>query len=181
MTRAGGLSRRYAKALADIAAERGLLESVGRDLHATADLFKQNREAVAFFGNPAVPLADKRRVLQSLSERAAVQPLCANFLGLILEKRRLLIIGEIALAYEELTDERLHRGKATVTSAAPLPEPLLEGLKARLRLATGKEVYLEARVDPAILGGLVAQVGSTVYDGSLKTQLRRIRERLLKG
>ena len=97
-----------------------------------------------------------------------------------MEKRRLLHLGEIVLAYDELTDERLNRGKATVTSAAPLPESMLEGLKARLRLVTGKEVYLEARVDPAILGGVVAQVGSTVYDGSLKTQLKRMREQLLK-
>jgi F-type H+-transporting ATPase subunit delta len=120
-------------------------------------------------------------VLQSLAARAEVQPLSANFLGLILEKRRLVHLEEIALAYEELADERLGRGKATVTSAAPLPEPMLEELKVRLRRATGKEIYLEARVDPAILGGLVAQVGSTVYDGSLRTRLRRMREQLLKG
>jgi F-type H+-transporting ATPase subunit delta len=179
--RAGGLSSRYAKALADVAAERGVVEAVGRDLHTLAALLRQNREAAAFFGNPAVPMADKRRVLQSLAERAEVQPLTTNFLNLILEKRRLLYLGEMALAYEELTDERLNRAKAIVTSAAPLQEPMLEGLRARLRMATGTEVYLEARVDPAILGGLVAQVGSTVYDGSLKTQLRRMREQLLKG
>ena len=179
--RAGGLSKRYAKALADVAAERGVVEEVGRDLKRIAELFKGNREAVTFFANPAVSLADKRSVLQSLAARAEVQPLSANVLGLLLEKRRLLYLEEIALAYEELADERLNRGKATVTSAAPLSEPMLEGLKVRLRRATGKEVYLEARVDPAILGGLVAQVGSTVYDGSLRTQLRRMREQLLKG
>jgi F-type H+-transporting ATPase subunit delta len=177
---AGGLSRRYAKALSDVAAERQALEPVGRDLHTVAGLLKQNREAAAFFANPAVPLADKRRVLQLLAGRAAVQPLSANFLDLILEKRRLLHLAEIALAYDELTDERLNRGKATLTSAAPLPESMLEGLKARLQMVTGKEVYLEARVDPAILGGVVAQVGSTVYDGSLKTQLKRMGEQLLK-
>ncbi len=179
--RAGGLSRRYAKALTDVAAERGALEPVGRDLHTMAEILEQNREAAGFFANPAVPLADKRRVLQSLSERAAVQPLSANFLDLVLEKRRLLRLGGIALAYEELTDERLNRAKATVTSAIPLQEPMLEGLKVRLRAATGKDVYLEAQVDPTILGGMVAQVGSTVYDGSLRTQLRRMREQLLKG
>ena len=179
--RAGGLSRRYAKALVDVAAERGVLEPVGRDLQGMAEILKQNREAAGLFANPAVPLADKRRVLQSLAARAEVQSLSANFLGLLLEKRRLSHLEEIALAYEELADERLNRGKATVTSAAPLPEPMLEGLKVRLRRATGKEVYVEARVDPAILGGLVAQVGSTVYDGSLRTQLRRMREQLLKG
>jgi F-type H+-transporting ATPase subunit delta len=179
--RARGLARRYAKALADVAAERQVVEEVGRDLKSLAEIFRGNRGAVTFFANPAVPLVDKRGVLQSLAARAEVQPLSANFLGLILEKRRLVHLEEIALAYEELTDERLNRGKATVTSAAPLPEPMLEELKARLRRATGKEVYLEARVDPAILGGLVAQVGSTVYDGSLRTQLRRMREQLLKG
>ena len=179
--RAGGVSRRYAKALSEIAAERGILEPVGRDLHAIVGLFRQNREAASFFANPGIPLADKRRVLQSLTERAEVQPLTANLLGLILEKRRLLHLPEIILAYEGLIDERLNRAKATVTSATPLPEPTLEGLRTRLGMATGKEVYLEARVDPDIMGGVVAQVGSTIYDGSLRTQLRRMREQLLKG
>jgi F-type H+-transporting ATPase subunit delta len=68
-----------------------------------------------------------------------------------------------------------------VTSAVPLSEPILHGLKERLRMATGKEIYLEARVDPAIVGGLVAQIGSTIYDGSLRTQLKKVRERLLKN
>ena len=179
--RAGGVSRRYARALGDVAAERGILEPVGRDLHTIAGLLNQNREAASFFANPGIPLADKRRVLQSLAERAEVQPLSANFLGLILEKRRLLHLPEIVLAYEGLIDERLNRAKATVTSAAPLPEPTLEGLRARLGMAIGKEIYLETRVDSEIMGGVVAQVGSTIYDGSLRTQLRRMREQLLKG
>ncbi|MGH7412526.1 MAG: ATP synthase F1 subunit delta [Candidatus Methylomirabilis sp.] len=179
--RAGGLSRRYAKALADVAAERQVLEAVGGDLQTIAGLLKQNREAAAFFANPGIPLADKRGVLQSLAERVATQPLSRRFLDLILEKRRLLHLGEIVLAYEELIDERLNRAKATVISAAPLPEPALERLRGRLRIATGKEIYVEARVDPDILGGMVAQVGSTIYDGSLKTQLKRMREHLLRG
>ena len=178
---AGGLSRRYAKALADVAAERGVLEPVGRDLRAVAGLLKEHREAAAFFANPAIPLTDKRRVLQSLAERVGVSPLSARFLGLILERRRLPHLEEMAFAYEELIDERLSRVKATVTAAIPLPDPVLEQLKARLGTATGKEVYLQSRFDPTILGGLVAQVGGTIYDGSLKTQLRRMREHLLKG
>jgi F-type H+-transporting ATPase subunit delta len=71
--------------------------------------------------------------------------------------------------------------KAAVVSAIPLADKALEQLKARLQSATGKEVYLQSRLDPTILGGLVAQVGGTIYDGSLKTQLRRMREQLLKG
>ena len=177
----GGLSRRYAGALADVAAERGALEAVGRDLRAVAGLLKQNRESAAFFANPGIPLTVKRRVLLTVAERAGVQPISANFLGLILEKGRLVYLGEIVVAYEELTDERLNRAKATVTSAAPLSESLLEVFRARLGMATGKEVYLETRVDADIMGGVVAQVGSTIYDGSLKTQLRRMREQLLKG
>lgn len=178
---AGGLSRRYAKALADVAAEQQALEAVGRDVRTVAETLKRSREATAFFASPAVPLADKRRVLRAIAEGAGVTPLSANFLNLVLEKRRLLHLGEIALAYEELIDKRLHRGKATVTSAVPLPEPILGRLKTRLEVATGKEICLEARVDPAILGGFVAQIGSTIYDGSLRMQLKRLREHLLKN
>lgn len=179
--RAGGLSRRYAKALADVAAEQQTLEVVGQDLRTVAETLKRTREATAFFASPAVPLSEKRRVLQAIAAEAGVKPLSVSFLNLVLEKRRLPQLHEIALAYEELTDERLNRAKATVTSAVPLPEPILRGLQARLRMATGKEIYLEARVDPAIVGGFVAQVGSTIYDGSLRTQLKKLREHLLKN
>jgi F-type H+-transporting ATPase subunit delta len=177
----GGLSRRYAKALADVAAERGALESISRDLEAVGGILRDHRDAAAFFSNPAIPLGDKRRVLETLADRASVSPLAATFLALLLEKRRILSLPQIARAYRDLVDERLNRAKATVTAAAPLPEPVLDRLKARLGQATGKEIYLEAAIDPAILGGVVAQVGSTVYDGSLRTQLRRMREYLLKG
>ncbi|WP_337287833.1 F0F1 ATP synthase subunit delta, partial [Candidatus Methylomirabilis sp.] len=75
----------------------------------------------------------------------------------------------------------LGRGKATVTSAIPLSEPIIHGLQERLRMATGKEIYLETRVDPSIVGGFVAQIGSTIYDGSVRTQLKKVREHLLKS
>lgn len=179
--RTGGLSKRYAKALVDVAAEQQALETVGRDLHTMVETMKRTHEAATFFASPAIPLSDKRRVLQSIATTAGAAPLSARFLNLILEKGRLPYLGEIALAYEELTDERLGRGKATVTSAVPLSEPIIHGLKERLGMATGKEIYLEARVDPAIVGGLVAQIGSTIYDGSLRTQLKKVREHLLKN
>jgi F-type H+-transporting ATPase subunit delta len=179
--RAGGLARRYAKALADVAAEQQLLEAVGRDLRTVVETMKRTREVGIFFASPAVPLTDKRRVLHTIAEGVGVKALTANFLNLILEKRRLPHLGEMALAYEELTDERLGRGKATVTSAVPLSEPIIHGLKERLRMATGKEIYLETRVDPSIVGGFVAQIGSTIYDGSVRTQLKKVREHLLKS
>lgn len=178
--RAGGLARRYAKALADVAADQQLLEEVGRDLGAVAGIMKRAREVATFFASPAVPLAEKRRVLQTVAEGAGVKPLTTQFLNLILEKRRLGHLSEIAVAYEDLTDERLGRGKATVTSAAPLPESVIRGLTDRLRAATGKEIYLETRVDPAIVGGFIAQIGSTIYDGSVRTQLKKVREHLLR-
>lgn len=179
--RAGGLSKRYAKALADVAAEQQLLEAVGRDLRTVAETMKRTREVGAFFASPAVPLTDKRRVLQTIAEGTGVKPLTANFLNLILEKRRLPHLGEMILAYDELIDERLRRAKATVTSAVPLPEPVIHGLKERLGTATGREIYLETRVDPTIVGGFIAQIGGTIYDGSVRTQLRKVREHLLKS
>lgn len=179
--RTDGLSRRYAKALVDVAAEQQALEAVGCDLRMVVETMKRTREAAAFFASPVIPLGDKRRVLQAVAEGAGVKPLSASFLNLVLEKRRLPHLEAIALAYEELIDERLGRGKAVVTSAVPLAESIIHGLKERLRKATGKEIYLEARVDPAIVGGFVAQVGGTIYDGSLRTQLKKVREHLLKS
>jgi F-type H+-transporting ATPase subunit delta len=100
---------------------------------------------------------------------------------MLLTADRLGALESIVRAYEAMVDERLGRVKAEVTTAVALDGEQQEGLRQRLEQVAGKRVYLEVQQDPKIMGGLVAQIGSQVYDGSLKMQLARLRERLSQG
>ena len=132
------------------------------------------------FSNPGVPLRDKTRTLTILAQQLHLSPLLAKFLSLLLARDRLQALPGVARVYKDLMNKRLGRVEAAVTTAAPLGAELMETLRRRMGETLGKTVLVQSRVDPAILGGIVVQVNSTVYDGSLKTQLRQLRERLLR-
>lgn len=175
---AGAVAKRYARALADVAAEQQALEPVRRDLAAFASLLREQRELGQFLANPSVLRADTVQVVGEIARRMGAIPLSATFLTVLAEAGRLAGLEGILRAFEVLVDERLGRVKAAVKTAAPLAGSEAEALRAALARRTGKEVYLEVQEDPTLLGGLVAQIGSQVYDGSLRTRLARLREEL---
>lgn len=174
------MAKRYAKALLEAAAEAGVLEQVAADLEALGPHFA-GKEVAGFFANPAVPRARKEAALTAAAERAAASRISVNLLRLLLARGRVGLLPDIARLFRDLADERTGRVRAEVTAAVPLSVASLEALAARLSAATGRQVHLTPRVDPTVLGGLVARVGSTLYDASLRTQLRRMREVLSKG
>jgi F-type H+-transporting ATPase subunit delta len=173
------LAKRYAKALEEAAAEADVLEPVGAELERLATLWHEDPAIAAFFGNPGILLKDKAETLKSLSRRMALSPLLARFLDLLLSRHRMQALPGIARLYRDLMNKRLGRVQAAVRTAVPLAPDLTESLRRRLAQVLGRTVLLEPHVDPAILGGIVVQVDSTVYDGSLRTQLKQLRERLL--
>jgi F-type H+-transporting ATPase subunit delta len=175
---AGAVAKRYARALADVAAEQQALDAVRRDLTAFAGMLREQRELRQLLANPSVLRADTVQVVGEIARRMDLSPLSATFLTVLAEAGRLPGLEGILRAFEALVDERLGRVKATVATAAPLTSKETEALRATLTRRTGKDVYLEVREDPALLGGLVAQIGSQVYDGSLRTRLMRLREEL---
>ncbi len=174
------MAKRYAKALLEAAAEAGALEQVAADVETLSPHFV-GKEVAGFFANPAVPRARKEAALTAAAERAAASRISVNLLRLLLARGRVGLLPDIARLFRDLADERTGRVRAEVTAAVPLPAASLEALAARLSAATGRQVHLIPRVDPTVLGGLVARVGSTLYDASLRTQLRRMREVLSKG
>lgn len=174
------MAKRYAKALLEAAAEAGALEQVAADLEALGPHFA-GKEVAGFFANPAAPRARKEAALTAAAERAAASRISVSLLRLLLARGRVGLLPDIARLFRDLADERTGRVRAEVTAAVPLPAASLEALAARLSAATGRQVHLTPRVDPTVLGGLVARVGSTLYDASLRTQLRRMREVLSKG
>ena len=178
---AAGLSKRYARALVEAVAEPRDLEAAGQDLLAFLQLLRDHRDLRALFANPGVQRRDKEALLNRLTAALGIGSVVVAFLALLLGKGRLGHLEIIARIYQDLVDERLGRVKAVVTAAVPLEADAEERLRQRLEQVVGKRVYLEVQQDPGILGGLIAQIGSLVYDGSLRTQLARLREQLVRG
>jgi len=190
---AGALSRRYARALVEAVAQPAAppaaaaaavgrdLEAAGRDLDAFVGLLREHRDLRALFANPGVQRRDKEAILGRLTAGLGVGPIVSTFLGLLLEKGRLGHLEIVVRTYHDLVDERLGRVRAEVATAVPLDAATQTRLADRLAAVAGKRVVLETKTDPGLLGGMVARIGGTVYDGSLRAQLGRLREQLLRG
>jgi F-type H+-transporting ATPase subunit delta len=178
---AGSVAKRYAKALAEVAAGSQMLEVVRDDLRAFVDLLRGHRELRQFLANPSVSRRDAAETVKEIGTSMRLVPLTATFLQIVLEGGRIVGLDGILRAYEALVDDQLGRVRAAVTSAAPLTTEAQDRLRQRLSEVAGKTVYLDVKEDPALLGGLVAQIGSRIYDGSLKTQLARMRDELARA
>jgi F-type H+-transporting ATPase subunit delta len=172
------LAKRYAQAFFEIAGEEKDLEAYGRELDRFADLLKDHRELHEFLANPVADQPEKKAVVEELLARLQVSPLTANFLKLLVDKRRIGILPEIKDCYRELMDLALKKVRVSVKTAFPLSGPLSARLQEGLMQLTGKEVEMTVQEDASLLGGLVVQVGDTLYDGSIRTQLNNIRNLL---
>jgi F-type H+-transporting ATPase subunit delta len=172
---------RYARALFDVALkEHGNLQDIEQQLADFVALFRQHPTLEKVLLNPAVPVARKHAAVTELTSRLGVSPILSKLLLLIAERDRLVLLPDLLSEYREklLDHQQVLRAEVTTTSA--LTSERAEAIEQRLAQVTGKRVMLAARVDPAIIGGIVARIGSTVYDGSLARQLEKMRSRLLE-
>ena len=176
---AGSVSRRYARALFSMGVDRGTFEQLGKELDAVAELWAGSPELREAVANPVFKASEKRAVMQTLLPRVAPTADVQRFVLLLLERGRLPAVGNIARAYREMVDLHAGRVRALVTSAQPLGPAELNRIRESLARRTGKHVVLEASVDPALIGGVVARVGDLVLDGSVRTQLGSLRDKLL--
>ena len=170
--------RRYATTLLEAAEESDLLDAVRGDVRALRQALEQSEELTAFCGNRFMSSTLQDGVLRRLFE-GRVQSATLNFLLLLAERRRTELLPEMLELFEALCDERSGVISAEVRSAAALSDDQLARLRQRLAQISGKEIRLQVEVDPAIRGGAVAQVGDTVYDGSVATYLERLRRHLV--
>ena len=169
---------RYARALLDVVIKEGNPEQVDQELASLASLFTGNGELQKAFANPAVPVAAKRKVVESLVARMAPTPALGKLLLLLADRDRLGLVPELAEVYRERLMEHQKVINAELTTAVPVPAERVAQFEKRIAAATGRRVTMTASVDPALIGGAVARVGSIVYDGSIATQLAKMRERL---
>lgn len=173
------IARRYARALLDVASETGRADAVSEQLTAFADVFAKNAELSDVLLNPAYTQAQRGQVVEAVMKALpAMEPALANTLRLLVERNRLGYLPDIARVYRDMADAKAGRVRGRVTSASPLSADALARLQQTLAQLTQRNVILETKVDPALLGGVSAQVGSTLYDGSLRTQLEQMRREL---
>ena len=131
--------------------------------------------------NPAIPAARKRAVVEQLLARSPLSPVVTRLLLLLADRDRLVLLPDLADAYRSRLMDHQRVVRAQVTTAMPLPDDRMAALQQGLAQATGRRVDLDVRVDPALVGGAVARIGSTVYDGSVTTQLDKMRQRLVEA
>jgi F-type H+-transporting ATPase subunit delta len=175
-----GAAARYARALFDtVLAEKGDVAGTYRELGQFVALVTSNAALARVLTNPAIPAPRKRGVVETLIGRAgALQPSVAKLLLLLADRDRLALLPDLAEAYENRLMDHQQVVRAELVTAQPLPADRVGAITAGLKSATGRDVQLETRVDPAIIGGAVARIGSTVYDGSILRRLERMRETL---
>src|SRR5216117_921258 len=165
------VANRYARALIDVLypenAEAGL-----QQLGDFISLLNDQQAARRFLENPTMAGERRRRLLKEIFDALNLERRVANFIGILADRARLPILEEIIQAYQKLLDERLGILRARVTSAYSLDAAQQRELAARLEQVTGKQIRMEVAVDPSLIGGMVAQVGTTIYDGSVRQQLQ---------
>jgi F-type H+-transporting ATPase subunit delta len=173
---------RYARALFDVALKEGDIEQVGRDLREFSDLVSANETLARVLSNPAIPVQKKRALVEALTARAgSLSPIVSKLLALLADRDRLILLPDVVRSYENRLMEHAQVVRAEVVTAIPLPSDRVQALQQGLSRATGRQVQLENRVDPSIVGGAVARVGSTVYDGSVTTQLEKLKQQLIEA
>jgi F-type H+-transporting ATPase subunit delta len=174
----GSLARRYARAILEIGAANGSLDKFGADLRSLAKAMHESAELVTALINPAIRRADRRRVIDALLERIGAAPHMRNLVYLLLDGERLSSVEAISREVDAMIEARAGRMSAEVTSARPLDASQLSQIINALEKLSGKKVAVTRREDPELLGGVVAKLGDTIYDGSLRTQLRTLRDEL---
>ena len=168
------VARRYATALADVAIERREEREVQNELDQWAEMIEAHPQLKEVFANPTIVYDHKRQVLEELISRTRVRETTASFLRVLLKNQRLSQLRDIVERFGQVLDERGGVVAAHVTTARPIPEDLKNSLHETLAAATGRKVRLSFTTDESIIGGLVARIGSTIFDGSVQSQLDRL-------
>lgn len=177
---AGSLARRYAKALFGLATDKKVVDKVGADLRALRGAFAASEELGHVLGSTSYPRAKRKAIVDALLQRIGAHELVKTFSHLLLDKERLTALPDISREIDAMIEEKAGRVQAEVVSAVALTPAQLASITTTLEKLSGKKVVVEKKQDPELLGGVVAKVGDVVYDGSLRTQLRALRDQLSK-
>jgi F-type H+-transporting ATPase subunit delta len=171
-------TRRYAEALAEVAMAHDQVELLDRELSSICELFSENPQLKHLFANPVIPQRAKSKVLEAIIERARPSQLISRLLRLMLRHGRLHNIKLVYYHFRREINERRQIVEVEVTTAQPVSSPEQQILAQRFEQITGKRAQISFKSDPQIIGGAIARIDSTIYDGSIRTQLEIIKRRM---
>ena len=175
------LTRRYAKALVELGVEHKAVAAYGDELTRVKDVFSRETLLRQFLDSPTLAFEKKEAMLSELALALELSQETTNFLGLLLSKDRLRYLAQIEEKYRSLADDLSGTLRASIVTAEALSEDQQRAIGASLEKQTGKQVALSVDIDPALIGGVHTKIGGRLFDGSVKTQLKRIEESLTKG
>lgn len=168
------ISKRYARAFFDIAAEEKQLEKYYDELVQFSSIINQDNALREFLANPVFEQTIKKNVVEKIISKLHLSDMTINFLKLLVDKKRIEALPDIATGYRQMADEALKKVRVNVKSAFPLSDEMQAYINSSLEKLTGKQVAITVEKDPALLGGIVIGVGDTLYDGSIKNQLNNM-------
>ncbi len=172
------VARRYASALADVLVERNESDIVRQELKTWERMVHDNPLLMEAFSNPTIPYDQKSKVLNALLAKSNGRPTTANFLKLLLRNQRFGELAHVNAKLSEIMDERAGVVSALVISARPVSQAVQSALEQTLERITHKRIRLSFETDESLLGGIVTRIGSTIYDGSVRSQLERLGQEL---
>ena len=171
-------SLQYATALTDIVLEQGAAEPARKQLEDFRAAYSESAELRNFLASPAVPREAKHGVIEKLAARLGASKIIRNFLFVIVDNQRMQLFPEIVASFEQVLRQRQGVAEADVVSAVNLNDGQKTALLKTLERLTQKKIQAKYSVEPAVLGGAVVRIGDTIYDGSLRNQLDKLRARL---
>lgn len=175
------IAKRYAKALFNLALEQGQIEQYGQELDDFVRLLGELPDLADAIENPLYPEATRKNVFLAVADKAGMAPIMKSFIDLLVTKNRVQFLGDIREYYHKLVDAHANVARATVKAATPLDEQAIQEIATSLEKMTGKKVAIEFEQDPELIGGVLAQIGDLVLDGSVRRQLLNIKESLKRG
>jgi F-type H+-transporting ATPase subunit delta len=175
------IARRYAKALLLIGKEDGQTDRYRQELEGVANLIAQQKKLADTISNPLYKAEERKKVFQGIIAKLDLSKAMSSFLLLLFEKGRVSFIVSINDFFQKMADELKGVARASLVSANKLSAETIEKIRTALSKRTGKEIVLEVKQDPGLIGGIVTRIGDLVLDGSIKTQLLNMRESLKRG
>jgi F-type H+-transporting ATPase subunit delta len=175
------IARRYAKALLLIGKEDGQTENYRKELESVATLMASEKLLANTISNPLYNAGERRKVLDKIIQKLGLTKAMTSFLLLLFDKGRIGFIASINDFYQQLADELKGVARASLVSANELTNETIEKIRSALSNKTGKEIVLEVKQDPGLIGGIITRIGDLILDGSIKTQLLNMKESLKRG
>jgi F-type H+-transporting ATPase subunit delta len=173
------IAKRYAKALVQLAEEKKTVDNTRADLAAFVGAMNTLPALQKLFASPVFTPENKKSVIRELAGKLSMQAATQRFVEHLAETGRIRYVKDVYEAFQEILAERTNRAMARLTTAAALNPADLADIKKKLETLTGKQVDIDSKVDASLIGGAKAQIGSVIYDGTIKNQLNKMRMKLV--